>query len=984
VLFKEMFERYLSTGGPCTFFYIAHNSNQLGALILLACFLFPNIMNRVDMLALLGATTVLAGVMSITALTHPQDSMVAAVINAVETNETATVSLDGLATCSLLGDVNQDGVVDESDIAVIKTNFGRTADQGIILDQYADLNGDGIIDLKDFNILAAEMNNEFSLADINGDGIVNRTDADIVSINVGRKVVEGYTFIHVDINGDGRIDTLDFNTVVANQGTTCNRAVLAAATVIADSGNSVSASCIPLIRPLQRGMSGDDVASLQRLLGMTEITGYFGSLTEAAVKKFQAEKGIASFGTPETTGYGMVGPKTRAQLPELVCADPNIATYEFRPVPTLDLKTGQNVIYRMKITAPKDKPFLFSSDTFFFSQTGNQLGDIYLIVFRDSTFTNQLGEAVVLQGYNPNAAGTQTLRFSPRSPQTIPAGESRYIEVRTRVLDMKDVASIIMGHKGLDDVTLRNPKGKYIDVLSPNGQKYEAGQTIRVSFVSNLPVGTSYDVIVGGKAYESNVGSGKIISGINTVNIVAPKDMGYTGDAQVEVRAACDKLKEAVCVAKGFGKFTIVSPPTPSITVLSPNGGEILKIGSVVRIEVGSFTSLPLYNFALNLQSADGSENHGQITSCDSSSNIYQQDPNNPAKFWFNWRVGYDMPGKIPDGMYRIAAVHCKDGNDMSDAPFTITSATQPSITVLSPNGGEQWVIGNKNNVKFQHSNLDGAEAKLHLVKQGQENGTACLLKYITFSKDVASVEVDLTKGCLNSAEFGKIVPGNYKIQINVGNFLGQDSSDNYFTITSSSSQPSIPPSCSLTSNRSSYKYGEIITFSWTSKNATYASFKQDTSGKDYLWVPSDKLFPNGSQSVTANVTGSPTVTLLVGGPGGTNTCSTTVNITPSEPSIMASIRVLSPNGGETLKAGTSHVIKWSSTSIGSTDNVRISLYKAGSHVRTITTSTPNDGSHTWNIAADQWVGNDYVIRITKVGDDALRDVSDRQFSIVK
>ncbi len=43
----------------------------------------------------------------------------------------------------------------------------------------------------------------------------------------------------------------------------------------------------------------------------------FGALTQAAVKKFQAKYNIVSSGTPSTTGYGAVGPKTRAKLNQL-------------------------------------------------------------------------------------------------------------------------------------------------------------------------------------------------------------------------------------------------------------------------------------------------------------------------------------------------------------------------------------------------------------------------------------------------------------------------------------------------------------------------------------------------------------------------------------------------------------------------------------------------------------------------------------------
>jgi hypothetical protein len=65
-----------------------------------------------------------------------------------------------------------------------------------------------------------------------------------------------------------------------------------------------------------RGARGSDVTALQRFLAsqysnFPTPTGYFGPTTEAALKQWQGEHGLVSFGTPATTGYGAVGPKTR-------------------------------------------------------------------------------------------------------------------------------------------------------------------------------------------------------------------------------------------------------------------------------------------------------------------------------------------------------------------------------------------------------------------------------------------------------------------------------------------------------------------------------------------------------------------------------------------------------------------------------------------------------------------------------------------------
>ena len=75
-----------------------------------------------------------------------------------------------------------------------------------------------------------------------------------------------------------------------------------------------TSACAPLIltRALDIGAKGTDVSRLQQFLKdkgfytYPEITGYFGPITAAAAKAFQAENGIEAIGT--------VGPKTRAKI----------------------------------------------------------------------------------------------------------------------------------------------------------------------------------------------------------------------------------------------------------------------------------------------------------------------------------------------------------------------------------------------------------------------------------------------------------------------------------------------------------------------------------------------------------------------------------------------------------------------------------------------------------------------------------------------
>jgi len=84
---------------------------------------------------------------------------------------------------------------------------------------------------------------------------------------------------------------------------------------------TTTSNCPVIRRSLALGSSGNDVTNLQQYLAQDSniypegiVSGYFGALTERALQRWQAAHGIVSSGSPETTGYGAVGPRTRNAL----------------------------------------------------------------------------------------------------------------------------------------------------------------------------------------------------------------------------------------------------------------------------------------------------------------------------------------------------------------------------------------------------------------------------------------------------------------------------------------------------------------------------------------------------------------------------------------------------------------------------------------------------------------------------------------------
>jgi peptidoglycan hydrolase-like protein with peptidoglycan-binding domain len=88
--------------------------------------------------------------------------------------------------------------------------------------------------------------------------------------------------------------------------------------------------CPNLVRALRPGISGPDVAALQTFLAADRalypegtVSGYYGGLTQKAVQALQLRHGLVTSGTPDTTGYGAVGPATRSLIATL-CAGGSI------------------------------------------------------------------------------------------------------------------------------------------------------------------------------------------------------------------------------------------------------------------------------------------------------------------------------------------------------------------------------------------------------------------------------------------------------------------------------------------------------------------------------------------------------------------------------------------------------------------------------------------------------------------------------------
>lgn len=189
----------------------------------------------------------------------------------------------------------------------------------------------------------------------------------------------------------------------------------------------------------------------------------------------------------------------------------------------------------------------------------------------------------------------------------------------------------------------------------------------------------------------------------------------------------------------------------PSITVVSPNGGENLLTGTTHTIRWSS-TGDPVSNVGIELFEA------GVL-----SRTITVSTENDGSK---SWTI---QPTQALGTDYKIKITNLSNmaDYDFSDNYFVIRG---PSITVTSPNGGENWARGTTHIIKWDRTGNTGKPVKIELFRGDKLS--------LTISSETS-----------NDGSYRWIVPlsqtldSNYKIKI-TSNFGYYDWSNNYFRIS--------------------------------------------------------------------------------------------------------------------------------------------------------------------------------------------------------
>ena len=450
-----------------------------------------------------------------------------------------------------------------------------------------------------------------------------------------------------------------------------------------------------------------------------------------------------------------------------------------------------------------------------------------------------------------------------------------------------------------------------ITVISPNGgESWQTGYERTITWSDNIAEDVKIDLYKGG-VFESVLFDSTTSDGSKFWTI----PVGTAPDSDYKIKIT--SVDSSNIFDFSDSAFTIFPA---NINISSPNGGESWQAGSTQTIiwsdNIDENVSIDLYK---------GGSFHSVIVSGTDSDGIR------------NWSIPF-LLASGSDYSVKITSVDNSDIFDFSDSNFTIVGS---QITVTSPNGGENWLIGSFQNITW--TEILFSNVSIDLFKSGVFHS-------------------EITGGTVNDSLYiweipSSLDPGSdYKIRISsVINGNIYDFSDADFTLSH-----------------------EIVVLAPNGGETWQAGTEQSITWTDNI---NDEvlieLYKGGSfHSVISTSTESDGLKewripfILESGSDYKVKLSSVIDSTVSDISdsnftiIGNQVTVTTPNGGEDWSIGSSQKITWTDNF---TENIDIQLYKGGIFHSIVTNSTASDGFYTWNISSSIKPGTDYQIRVASV-----------------
>ncbi|MFA5803444.1 MAG: FISUMP domain-containing protein [Melioribacteraceae bacterium] len=378
---------------------------------------------------------------------------------------------------------------------------------------------------------------------------------------------------------------------------------------------------------------------------------------------------------------------------------------------------------------------------------------------------------------------------------------------------------------------------------------------------------------------------------------------------------------------------------SPQITVTSPNGGESWQAGSSHAI-TWTQTNVDTVKIAYTTNQGSG---WIPITEKPASAGTY------------TWVVPSTISATCK---VRISDKSDSTFADSSNAVFAITSIPVVQILVSSPNGGENWKVGESHNITWTSSNVDTVK-----------------LEFSTNNGGIWLTVKDSVKASLGTLAWTIPNTPSTQCKVRISDFKNSsvgDSSNAIFTI-----ELVVQKSIAVTSPNGgeSWKVGSTQSITWTSSNVNKFKLEYTTnngtawqvvgysSSSPYSWV-----IPN-TASVQCKVRISDSTNAAVW-----DTSKAVFTI------YKPSITVVYPNGGEELQVGANVTIAWQSSNVA---NVAVEYSTTNKRTWNTVSSSVAASNQSLSWTVPDSISDSCFIRIKDVSDNTIADTSNAKFIII-
>lgn len=279
------------------------------------------------------------------------------------------------------------------------------------------------------------------------------------------------------------------------------------------------------------------------------------------------------------------------------------------------------------------------------------------------------------------------------------------------------------------------------------------------------------------------------------------------------------------------------------------------------------------------------------------------------------------------------------------------------TITVTSPNGGEQWIVNNTYQIEWDSENLANVDIKL--------------IKGITPILDIATDEIN--NGSYEWTIPSNVEPGNYKIKvIDSENDEVFDESNDFFTVPTESLMLTLPNGGEV------WGKGSTQTIRWESRgNMSTVKLELFKDGAIQELIASN--VPNLEnyrwENIPTNIDSGSNYKIKITYEGNSDiTDESDEAFSLFEEQISITAPVSTDTWGSSTTQNNTYTISWTDSGIS---NVDIELWKGGVKYADIAENEANNGSYEWTIPDEQITGSDCQIRINDNADDNVFGTSD-------